>query len=138
MSVETVDTWTGPAWAPLGEPGRWPVAADTGMTMEVEWGAGRARMRVTGELDAATAPRLRRCVSELAELGVDELLVDLGGVSFFDCAGLGALVSAKKRLRAVGGDVRVVSASRGVRRVLGLGGFAEAFGVDADLEGSGR
>jgi anti-sigma B factor antagonist len=104
--------------------------AHSGMRMEVGWGAGRARMRVTGELDAATAPRLRRCLSELAELGVDDFALDLGGVSFLDCAGLGALVSAKKRMRAVGGDVRVVSASRTVRRVLTLTGFARSFGLD--------
>jgi anti-sigma B factor antagonist len=102
------------------------------MHMDMEWGGGQARIRVTGDLDAATAPRLRRCVSELAELGAADFAVDLSRVSFLDCAGLGALVSAKKRLRATGGDLRVVAASRSVRRVLALTGFAAAFGLDGD------
>jgi anti-sigma B factor antagonist len=112
----------------LTEAGRAPARA--GMRMEVRWGAGRARMRVTGELDAATSPRLRRCLSELAELGAHDFALDLSGVTFIDCAGLGALVSAKKRMRSVGGDVRVVAASRNVRRVLTLTGFARVFGLD--------
>lgn len=116
MRVDTSETGVAPAHA--------------GMHMDVAWGAGRARMRVTGELDAATAPRLRRCLSELAELGVEDVVLDLGAVSFLDGAGLGALVSAKKRLVALGGDVRVVGASPSVRRVLALTGFAGAFGLD--------
>ena len=125
MSVDTLQSRVLPAHA--------------GMHMDVAWGAGRARVRVTGDLDAATAPRLRRCLSELAELGVDDFALDLSGVRFFDCAGLGALVSAKKRLRATGGDLRVVAASRTVRRVLVLTGFAGAFGLgDGSVGASAR
>ncbi|HEX2024011.1 MAG TPA: STAS domain-containing protein [Acidimicrobiales bacterium] len=124
-------------WAPLREPGPRPVPAHAGMHMEMEWGAGQACIRVTGNLDAATAPRLRRCVSELAELGVDDFVLDLSQVGFLDCAGLGALVSAKKRVRAVGGDLRVAGASRGVRRVLGLTGFAVVFGIGTDGDAHG-
>ena len=62
MSVTAIQPDIAPSeWAPLGEPGPRPVPAHSGMHMEMEWGAGQARIRVTGDLDAATAPRLRRC-----------------------------------------------------------------------------
>jgi anti-anti-sigma factor len=55
----------------------------------------------------------------------DIILVDLGGVTAIDAAGLGALIS----LRAAGSYLRLVDPSETVRRVLTLTNLHSVFGI---------
>ncbi|SDM17293.1 STAS domain-containing protein [Allokutzneria albata] len=92
------------------------------LTIGVVRGGRAAVVTVAGEIDIATAPRLRTAL--LAECGDhDELVVDLAGVSHLDCAGVGALLAA----RAAVGRLRLVGAHGIVLRVL------EILGVDKGL-----
>ena len=63
------------------------------LTIEVRRGRGVAIVTVAGEIDIATAPRLRERLFELAA-GGRPLVADLDRVSFIDSAGLSALVGA--------------------------------------------
>ncbi len=86
--------------------------------------AGRAtRLVVRGELDAASAPRLRTHIRSALAAGITRVVVDLAAVSFIDAAGLGVLVGARRRLADAGGELEVVHASRPVRRVLEITGL---------------
>ncbi len=69
--------------------------------------AGAARVVVGGELDLATAPRLRAELMSLLDQGCHELEVDLDGVSFCDVAGLTTLLHAHARAVGVGGGLVV-------------------------------
>jgi anti-anti-sigma factor len=60
-------------------------------------------VRVAGELDAATAPRLQGELDTLLESGHRELDVDLDEVSFCDVAGLNVLLHARAAALAAGG-----------------------------------
>ena len=66
---------------------------------------GHAVLSVAGELDIATAPRLRGTVGDLMGQGVRHLEIDLEGCTFIDSTGMGALLWATHRLQAVGGDL---------------------------------
>ena len=66
---------------------------------------GHAILAVEGELDIATAPRLRGTVGDLMGQGVRHLEIDLDGCTFIDSTGMGALLWAAHRLEAVGGDL---------------------------------
>ncbi len=62
----------------------------------------------TGQLDMASAPQVR---AELAEfIGADgrNFVVDLGKGGFVDLSGLGVLIGARKEVRQLGGEIRVV------------------------------
>src|SRR5437667_10754507 len=59
---------------------------------------GLAMVAVEGDLDCATAPRLRNTLEALAPAG-QVVLVDLSATDFMDCAGMGALVTSHQRLR---------------------------------------
>ena len=85
----------------------------------------RSDLVVVGELDIATAPRLRRVVGDLMGSGVREMRVDLDGAEFIDSSGLGALLWTEHRLRAVGGHLSVVNAHDGVLRTIELAGLED-------------
>ena len=62
-------------------------------------------------IDIEVAGELRTALLDLIDGGRRNLVVDLGEVSFIDSSGLGALVSALKRLRTCerDGDIRLAN-----------------------------
>jgi anti-anti-sigma factor len=87
--------------------------------------AGRVVVRAVGELDLDSGDLLRTAtLRALGDAGVD-LVVDLSGVTFIDCAGLAALLSARREVREHGGDLRIAGPSALARRLLGLTGLAD-------------
>ncbi len=77
--------------------------------------------RVTGELDAFTAPQLDDALDEVHF--TSQLVVDLSGVPFIDSAGLRALVGVVQRVRESGGNVAVCSHRPATNRAFELTGF---------------
>ncbi len=89
---------------------------------------GVATVTVTGDLDCATAPRLRATLEGLAA-GGQTVLVDLSRTEFMDCAGVGVLMGLHTRLRDRGGDLVVGSPSGPALRVLELTGVLEVISL---------
>ncbi|MFE5947226.1 STAS domain-containing protein [Streptomyces sp. NPDC056480] len=54
---------------------------------------------VTGELDIATAPRIRQALLDTIHRH-EQVTIDLDRLDFCDCAGLSALITAQKAARA--------------------------------------
>ena len=82
-----------------------------------------ATVRVKGELDCYTAPRLRSALRDLAEEGVRQVTVDVGGVEFIDSTGLSVLVGGMKRLRERGGRMVVKSPNDATRKLFEITGL---------------
>ena len=78
---------------------------------------GCAVLSVAGEVDLATAPRLREALATMVAEGHLKVVVDLTDTDFLDSTGLGALVTGLKRVRAKGGDMKVVCTSPRVCKV---------------------
>jgi anti-sigma B factor antagonist len=77
-------------------------------------------MPVGSRLDAEVAGEFRATLLDLIEQGHAHLVVDLPHVDFIDSSGLGALVSALKRLkhRNGAGDIRLTNVQPPVNAVL--------------------
>jgi anti-anti-sigma factor len=87
-----------------------------------------ARVAVAGEVDLATTPVLReRLLRVLRDHRPDLLDVDLAGVTFLDCTGLGALVAVRNAAIRAGGQMRVSHPQPIVRRVLKVTGLLGVF-----------
>ena len=78
---------------------------------------------VSGEIDIATGPKLREELLGTMRRHGARLALDLGGVTFMDCAGISALLAAHRLARLEDGWVRVLQASRRARKVLMLTGL---------------
>ncbi len=83
-------------------------------------------VRATGELDQASAPQLRDCLTALA----GEVVLDLAALEFLDSSGLGVLIRANRELQETGGALRVRSPQPQVRRVLDITGAGEWLDVE--------
>jgi anti-sigma B factor antagonist len=76
--------------------------------------AGDTRTLVLlGEIDLASSHLLVDALDAAMADGVRQLVLDFAGVTFVDSTGLGAMVAATKRLRAVDGDL-VLRRFRGI------------------------
>jgi anti-anti-sigma factor len=76
---------------------------------------------LSGEIDEASAPELRFALAVAIEnRGSTRVVVDLAGVTFMDCAGVGELVRALRRTGWAHGSISLAGPSAFVRRVLEL------------------
>jgi anti-sigma B factor antagonist len=94
-------------------------------------------LRIRGEVDLCTAPRLQEAVLAALSTGARSLAIDLSRVDFMDSTGLHVLLNAKKRTAARGGDVYVLGADQRILRLFQLVGLEKVFHLcrEADLPG---
>jgi anti-sigma B factor antagonist len=71
---------------------------DSGLTLEAQQTSERLVLRLAGEIDIATAPRLEAALNEATASGVEEVWVDLVGVRFIDSTGISLLLRATLEL----------------------------------------
>ncbi|EOD61172.1 STAS domain-containing protein [Amycolatopsis vancoresmycina] len=82
---------------------------------------GTALVEVVGEIDLGTARRLDAVLQARLPGRLDELVIDLSGVTFFSVAGLNSLLRARLLADAAGARLTVdAGRSRAVRRLFTL------------------
>ncbi len=98
---------------------------DRVFAVETTRSAGSCVLTVTGDVDAVSAPALRRLLLEaLGEPDATDVLLDLRRVTFLDSAGLTALVVADRTARDTGRTLRLrCGTARAVRRPLDITGL---------------
>jgi len=86
------------------------------------------------EIDIANADVLRTALLEAAAHGRGRFVVDMTRTRFCDTAGLHALVSARKRAQAEGGDVLLVMIGAATLRIFAITGLDRVFRSFSSLE----
>ena len=81
--------------------------------------AGAIRLSVEGQLDLTAASVFDGAVSEAARVR-DVVEIDLARVDFIDGSGLSALMDAERRARRARYRLKIVAASRYVRRLIDI------------------
>jgi len=114
--------------APLPVPAARPPAEATDLQVDV-LSTVPLVVAVSGEIDIASAPKLREELLSAVRRHGARLALDLGGVTFMDCAGINALLAARRHARLEGGWIRVARASRRARNVLMLTGLHREFAL---------
>jgi anti-sigma B factor antagonist len=88
-----------------------------------------AVLRMAGEMDVYTSPKLRQQVADLAENGTIHVIADLRGIEFLDSTGLGALVGSLKRLRIREGSLMIVTSGGRILKLFQITGLTRAFAL---------
>jgi len=86
-------------------------------------------IHVAGEIDVATAPRLRELLIELISKNSYQLVIDLAQVEFLDSSGVGVLVGAAKRVRANDGSLDLVCTQGRILKVFKITGLTKVFAI---------
>lgn len=101
------------------------------VTFEVTTAPTHVLVRATGEIDSSSAPALRSELTSVLDLTPPEIVLDLGGITFLDSAGLSVLAAAHRRATAEGVRLRVLVSGRAVVRPLQITGLWQL--LDAQL-----
>jgi anti-sigma B factor antagonist len=88
-----------------------------------------AVLRIAGEIDVYTAPKLRQHVIDLTDQGTRHVVADLSGVSFLDSTGLSALVGSLKRVRLRKGSLKLVTTADRIMQLFQITGLIRAFAL---------
>lgn len=87
------------------------------MELVVEGNSELIRVRVIGEVVAATCTELRQAVIDAAERGPARLVLDLAEVPFMDTSGIGVLIGLRAHLKGKGVAMELASPTE---RILGV------------------
>jgi anti-sigma B factor antagonist len=83
-----------------------------------------------GEIDSSSSHAFQRSVDGVLDGPLDELVIDLCGVTFLDSAGLCVLASAHRRARERQISMRLLTSSRAVARPLQITGLWRVLGAE--------
>ena len=95
---------------------------------------GQVVVRLTGEADVSTTPRLTTALQQAAAVGHGAVVVDVAGVRFRDCSGLQALAAFTDALVPVGRRCRIVGAPATTRRLVRSAGLGERLELDGPVD----
>lgn len=98
------------------------------LSMQLRSGSPVPVVAVGGELDLESGPYLAGCLRSLLQARGPVLALDLTGVRFIDCAGVGALVASCGAAREGGGQLFVVALSPCARRIVEITGLQKVLG----------
>ena len=105
-----------------------PPDGGRGLSATVERGTAGVRVKLVGDLDCATAPRLREVVAGLNSARAQEVELDLTGLTFLDLQGVRMLVEVRRTVEQAGGHLRLHGAGsqpRWLARLVGLENFLD-------------
>lgn len=94
----------------------------------------RVRVSPAGEVDIATADRLRQPVAELLEEGYRRVVVDLRQVTFLDSTGVHTLIQCHERARDLGASMSIILGGPATRRVLDITGIIDHLEIERSHE----
>ena len=91
-------------------------------------------LKLKGNLDALTAPDLRPVIDELVSNRTTQVIFDLGELTLIDSSGVGAIVSLFKRVRLLGGDVKIARLTNQPKEIFRLLRLDRAFELFETVE----
>lgn len=98
------------------------------MTINVKKNAGQTTITVEGRLDTTTAPELDREIGGVIA-DTTELVLDMTALEYVSSAGLRVLLSAQKKMQAVG-SMKLVGVCEDVMEILEMTGFADILVIE--------
>ncbi|AGX02295.1 MULTISPECIES: anti-sigma factor antagonist [Bacillaceae] len=105
------------------------------ITIDLKENDTLVQAKISGEIDAYTAPKLRESLFPLSEKEAVEMVVDLSEVSYMDSTGLGVFVGVFKNVRSNNGKFQIVGLSERLKRLFEITGLADIIDINSQIEG---
>jgi anti-sigma B factor antagonist len=96
--------------------------------------AGVWVVSVDGQLIVSNRHELKEKVLDAMHAGARKVLVDFTSTGYIDSSGLGALVSLAKKLREVGGELRLAGLNEDLRTLFELTKLDTLFAITATAD----
>src|SRR3712207_5009157 len=93
-----------------------------------------AVLRLSGELDADTAPQLHATLADLLDRTVPRIVVDLSDLKFCDSVGLSAFITSKQVIAARGGWLSFAGANPFLLQLMETVGLSRYFAVFPEVD----
>jgi anti-anti-sigma factor len=118
--------------APEGENGNMGATVDFSHALQLELAYqiaddGRATVRVTGELDIATADQAYAYLRDVVDSQAGPVTMNLADLTFCDAAGLGVLARVAGYAKRSGRSLKLTAARPSLLRIMRITGMDEAF-----------
>jgi anti-sigma B factor antagonist len=104
------------------------------LDIETTQRGGATVLRVQGEIDVYTAPRLRQKLVDLVDAGDTRIVVDMEKVEFLDSTGLGVLVEGLKRIKSKDGSFSIVVTQDKILKIFDITGLSKAFSIYGSVD----
>ena len=130
--MESVSRVVGGQAAPEGENGNMGATVDFPHALQLELayqvaGDGKATVRVTGELDIATADQAYAYLRDVVDSQAGPVTMNLADLTFCDAAGLGVLARVAGYAKRSGRSLKLTAARPSLLRIMRITGMDEAF-----------
>jgi anti-anti-sigma factor len=130
--MESVSRVVGGQAAPEGENENMGATVDVPHALQLELayqvaGDGRATVRVTGELDIATADQAYAYLRDVMDSQAGPVTMNLAELTFCDAAGLGVLARVAGYAKRSGRSLKLTAARPSLLRIMRITGMDEAF-----------
>ncbi len=104
------------------------------MNIESDKRGNAVWVRISGRMDAVSAPRFDEAFGQWIEEGAKNLVVDLGEMDYISSAGLRSILSAGKGVKARGGSLALCNLKGMVKEIFEISGFVSIFPVYSTAE----
>lgn len=105
------------------------------ISIDVQELENEIKAKLTGEIDAYTAPKVRDELLPRAEKTGTNIIVDLTEVNYMDSTGLGVFVGLFKSLKENDGKLVLTGMSARLKRLFDITGLADVMDVNTEVEG---
>ena len=112
--------------------------ADQNLKVETTTVGGTPVVRVRGDVDLHTSPRLRELLLESARRTPGTLRIDLTEVPYMDSSGVGTMVFVKREVERAGQRVILIGLQPRVRSVFEITHLDKFFTIVATLDEADR
>jgi anti-anti-sigma factor len=99
------------------------------MNIQVDSKPGALVIRVSGRMDAVTAPEFDQACGKWISEGTTKLVLDLRELHYISSAGLRSILSTGKTVKAQGGQLLLCNLKGMVREIFEISGFFSIFPV---------
>ncbi|MFC4559892.1 STAS domain-containing protein [Virgibacillus kekensis] len=105
------------------------------LNVDVAEDNSKSVIKLSGEIDAYTAPKLKETLLSKTKLDGQTIEVDLENVNYMDSTGLGVFISALKSTKENNSHMQLVNLQERVFRLFKITGLEEIIDINSTIKG---